>query len=191
MLYSENTYFLTKSKSKWISTGLQSNFTFVPVIKLGGHRGQRITFTEEMWQDFLNQKCNIMCSFAQKSQSPEISCSGIKISVEWIENNSKKIIKIQHATDVFYISYEALHEMWKLADVILSRIELLKLLDYNKYYGEILQCAGMLQGNVRERIEYALNSTISEQASITKELMMYEMDRIFCDLDFQTMFNIV
>lgn len=46
------TYFLNKSKSKWICVGLDSDFNFEPVIRLMGNRGQGVTLNADTWSDF-------------------------------------------------------------------------------------------------------------------------------------------
>ncbi|KAK4882448.1 hypothetical protein RN001_005767 [Aquatica leii] len=124
-LYAQSTFALNKSQTKWISVGLCAELQFDPVVKLMG-KGQCITLTEIEWKTLVCYRSIITNSFAGYATTPSYhEVCGVKITMEWM-NKAKKVLKMQRAEETIYLAYDSVHEMWKLCDLIMTRLELLK-----------------------------------------------------------------
>ncbi|XP_071054857.1 uncharacterized protein [Onthophagus taurus] len=181
-LFSESTYYLNKSRTKWISVGMSANLHFDPVIRLMG-KGQCITFTEDEWKNVINSRQLIMNSFVgDLSTPPHFVVSGVTCSSQWIEN-VRKVLKMERGSEIFYLAYDSLHELWKLSDLVSSRVEVLNCMEYKNYYDSVIDVVSTMQGDIKSNILVASNGVPSEHLCVTKELLVYGMDKVLLDLD--------
>lgn len=185
-LYSEKIYFINKSHTKWVAVGLCSEMFFEPVVRIMG-KGQCITLKEVDWKNILSYKSTITSSFGSRAPSQLVLC-GINIACEWIEN-ARKILKLERNAESVYLAYDSLHELWKVGDVINTRFEILKNLEYKTYYDEVIKTVSAMAGDMKQNVVAVMNGTCCEQTCITKELLLYGVDKILWDIDLHNLFN--
>ncbi|KAK4886038.1 hypothetical protein RN001_002309 [Aquatica leii] len=168
---------------KTVTPGLCAELQFDPVVKLMG-KGQCITLTEIEWKTLVCYRSIITNSFAGYATTPSYhEVCGVKITMEWM-NKAKKVLKMQRAEETIYLAYDSVHEMWKLCDLIMTRLELLKRLEYKRYYDSIIDTIALKGGDVKEGIIRIVSKIcVSEYSCITKELLIFGMDKILLDID--------
>lgn len=176
------TYFLNKSKSKWMTVGLESDWNFQPVIRLMGARGQGITLDSETWKDFKRFRDSINKAINTEDVDKSMNINNLQLSFVLIDNR-RKILKANVGNDVVYLSYESLREIWRLSDVITFRLELLESYNFAEFYYACLDLALTFKGDLSKRLESIFNGSCTEYVAIFKELLANEIDRVMYDLD--------
>ncbi|KAK4885272.1 hypothetical protein RN001_001543 [Aquatica leii] len=182
-LYAQSTFTLNKSQTKWISVGLCAELQFNVVVKLMG-KGQCITLTEIEWRTLVCYRSIITNSFTGYATTPSYhEVCGVKITTEWMDK-AKKVLKMQRAEETIYLAYDSVHEMWKLCDLIMTRLELLKRLEYKRYYDSVIDTIALKGGEVKEGIIRIVSKIcVSEYSCITKKLLIFGMDKILLGID--------
>lgn len=182
LLLSPLTYFLNKSKSKWISVGLDSYANFEPVIRLMGGRGQCITLDSTMWGEFKASKDAINKAINSKTADNFMNINKLSISFIWVDNY-RKVLKGSVGSDSIYLSYESLRELWKVSDVVTFRLGLLESYHFADFYYTCLDLAATFEGDLRQRLETVFNGSCTEYIAIFKELLVNGIDRVMFDFD--------
>lgn len=185
-LFSETVYALNKSRTKCVAIGLSADLHFEPVVRLMG-KGQCLTLTENDWHNIIMYKSTITNSFANQSPSQIVLC-GVSISCDWMENVCK-ILKLERGGEYVYIAYESLHELWNVADLVATRLKLLRTVNYKAYYDSVINALAAMDGDVKRNMLTMLNESCSEQICISKEVMLYNFDKILLDVDLFKLFH--
>lgn len=189
-LLSPVTYFLNKSKTKWVLVGLDSDSNFDPVVRIMGTRYQNVTLDEETWNEFKGAKDSINKTLnAQYYLDRRVTLKKVRVSFDRTENN-RRILKASVGTDSVYLSYESLRELWKLDDVITSRLELLKSYDFAQFYYNSLNLATTFVGDLKQRLDVVFNQNVNECVMMFKELMLNRVDQVLYDFDLLQAFNV-
>lgn len=181
-LLSQSTYFLNKSNSKWVCTGLDVDLFFEPTVKIIGMKKQSISMNEEEWRRFTLWKCKIMKYFTDEANEfPILHNLNIRMTFGCFDGVNK-ILKLEKNGGCLYIAYEGLLELWRLQELIDSRLDNLKSIEYGKYYKELIDALIAGEGDLKENVEKVMNGTVSERVCITKELLVYGLRKMYRDV---------
>ncbi|KAK9737885.1 hypothetical protein QE152_g10370 [Popillia japonica] len=163
-LLGERTFFLNKSRSKWISAGLSTDFE--PVIKIAGIKKQCVAFYEEEWERFLSEICNI---------------DDLRLTSECFDGITR-ILKIDKAGKCVHLSYEGLQELWRLKGVILTRLAFLKSLQFPEFYKNMIEYLSETDGDLNNEVEKMLNGVVSDCARLASELSLFSFQKMHKDI---------
>lgn len=177
-----STYFLNKSTTKWVSVGLSPGNDFDVRIKIAGAKKQCITLSAYEWKRFIEEK-NVLQRYVTKEVNlfPPLRMANLRISCECYDGVTK-VLKIEKDSDILYLSYEGLKELWRLAGLVNVRTEYLTSLQYEKHYKEILIYLSTREGDLFQEVEQMMNGVVSEYGAITMELLTIGLEKIVADV---------
>ena len=111
---------------------------------------------------------------------------GFQISCEWIENH-KKVLKIVHGNEWFYLAIEGLMEVWKYQEVVSTRLEYLKYLNMKAYYSQVMDVVTSMEGDLKTNVLQVINGNITEHLCTMKEFILFAFERIKFDYELRKM----
>lgn len=151
-IVNKTTYFLNKSRTKWVNIGLARQVKFQPIVQICSS-AEVYTFTENEWLTFLEKQGILVNYFL----SPEAITSNWQpvqtndYTISFKKVNVTKVIHILKETEEkssgIFLASESLFELFDLLRLIQVRIDVLKRQDFNSYYEDILKRAVRRQGN--------------------------------------------
>lgn len=183
-LLSPITYYLNRSKSKWVTVGLHIENNFEPVVRLSGTRNQSLTLDLPNWKLITDNIKTINSHFDDTTnRKDKIHLNGLTLSYDVLDS-STKVIKMDNGCEYIYLSYETLRELWRFEDVINCRMAYLEDLHYAQYY---FSCVDMIAtnpgGDIADKMRSLCNNTATDYTCITTELLLFGIDRIKSDID--------
>lgn len=187
ILINETTYFINKSKSKWISVGLSLERKYEAVIKLGGYKNnQHIIFNEDQWISFLNNQ-GIMLSFVHSDKNGWQPMSGNGYQIHFVFIGDAKIIKItQDGGNELFLAGDTINELSNLVNLIKYRYDMLKSIEFSKYYDSLLGGLSLTNGDVIKNV-YDIISPFknlnNENICCVLELLNFYSDCIIEDVE--------
>jgi hypothetical protein len=185
ILFNENTYFLNKSKSKYVSTGLGVSNGFKPVIKIAGGKNQCVTFDLLEWRQFLtNQGVVTNWFYATDDRWSPITVSNLSIEFVWIVD--RKVIKItQKKGSEIYLALETISGLWELLPIIKYRIDFLITQNFHAYYDNFVnRIAKTTDENLFSAMEKIIDSNPPNENIVSMlEIIRIDPGAIKADID--------
>lgn len=187
-LLNQRTYPINKSKSKFATVGLCGYGPFGPAVVLHGQKNDWVLFEEWEWNLLAENEGVIKNYFeARDVQVQTVNLSNAKrITFTTIGPNKVILLQDQTGSEV-YLGIESLEELWTLLPVIHYRVELLKNLEFAKFYGSIIKGVATLPGTVKENIEnvlFGLNIA-TDNVLCMLEMLKFQEHIITCDIEIE------
>ncbi|KAK4872010.1 hypothetical protein RN001_016134 [Aquatica leii] len=186
-LIDQNVYNLNKSKTKFISVGMNCANHFCPSVKIFATYKQEIVFTEEEWVWFLELREKIHRCF----QSTEAICEPIKVGTKTIIFeiiDQKKILKIVGAeNEEVYLGRESLWEIWKLAVLINYRLNQIVLKEFSNFYDTVINAVFDLPGDAKTNISNVLDQFLSKTDVVCcmLEVVTFYPEKVVFDVELE------
>lgn len=182
-LVGEKIFFLNKSHSKWICIGLLPFRDFEPTLKIVGVKKQCVCFNSKEWDWLMAETIHLRKYFDyHNGVFPSVKGMNMRLSPESFDGVSR-ILKIEKGGEYVYLSYEGLLELWRLKETVECRLAVLKDMEYNRFYNDMVQCVAANGGEIDLEIEKMYNGVVSESVCIMKELTMYWPQKIKNDVN--------
>lgn len=182
VLLNESTYFLNKSKSKWISVGF--SLEKKPTIKIAGQKkNQYVIFNEEQWISFLNSE-GIMQSFIfyNYEWQPRLENG---FFIHFLNIGDTRVIKItqENGNEVFLAS-DTLNQIVGLQHIVKYRLEILKSYDFLNYYSVLISGLSSKSGDIIKNV-YDVISPLKNSVNVCSvlELLHFYPDCIIEDVE--------
>lgn len=184
VLLNWRSYALNKSRTKFVSVGLKPHSGFPPVVEIFGNKNDFTVFEEGEWMSLLSNRGVINNYLVNpKLQVPTINIGRKNIHFQTL---TKKVIRIDCVdSPPVILGQESVQELWRLATIINGRIELLKALEFENFYNNIIRGASEINedcGNVIVNVVSGLKP-MSEPAMCMLELLKYVPEVINCDIE--------
>lgn len=171
---SQQVYYLNKSRTKWVVVGLAPDLHFEPILTIAGAKKQNIAMKANQWKHFLGYQNYLTEMFmGNKGDTYTLKIGDVSVNFERVEKH-KKVLKMSRGGEEIFLAYETLKELWKLAEILTDRLEILREKNYCKYYDDMINCIVNLEGDITDRISKFFNGVINENAIVTKELMLFD-----------------
>lgn len=172
----ETRYFLNPSRSKYISIGIYfKDNCFNPCVCIGGVKFKNFVLLDDGdWGRFLTFKQQITSSMANFENSESIKLNSCTITFE--NFNDLTVLKLEdYFANSVYLANESLVGLWNLSEIIQYRLDVLKALNFDRYFKNILSTIppyvhGNLVDNIYRKIQPA-NSPLSENVCIALEFV--------------------
>lgn len=182
-LLGERIFFLNKSRSKWVCTGLSIDSNFEPVVKIGGVKKQCIAFYEQEWELFMAESVNIKGYFEYcRGIFPMRDLQDIKLSSECFDGVTR-ILKIERAGDCVFLSFEGLSELLRMKKVVSTRVALLKSLKFHDFYKSMVIYLSKTAGDLSNEVEKMFEGIPTESTALTTELLTYGFQKMYSDVN--------
>lgn len=184
----QRTYPLNKSRSKFATVGLSCSGSFGAVVVLHGQKNDWVLLDEV--------ELKTLCEYQSIIRSYYYSGGDFQHQPVVINNlkkicfrafGAKKVILLQELCgSEVYLGIESVVELWELLPLINYRKEVLKSLEFSKFYSNIIRGVASLPGDCKSNIESVLlNLNInSENVLCMREMLKYAEDIIRCDVEF-------
>lgn len=135
----ETRYFLNSSKSKYVSVGIYfNNNYFTPCVCIGGLKFKNFILLDDGdWTKLLSFKQHISNSMLQSESSKAINLNSCIINFENFKDI--RVLKLEdNFANSVYLGDESLTGLWALSDIIQYRLDMLKDLNFDYYFKNIL-----------------------------------------------------
>ncbi|KAF5278258.1 hypothetical protein FQA39_LY18370 [Lamprigera yunnana] len=181
------TIYLNKSKSKWISVGLYYPFEFASVVKIFGRSKQYVIFKEEEWIQFHEQRENINKYFQTFDTMWKPRQIGSKtLTFEMIEE--KKILKIEDMSgNEVYLGWESVSEVWSLESVLRYRLSYSSGSNFKYFYEDVIRAVAEMSGDVKINIYNIINrlSEKSDDVCCMLEVLLFMPEKALFDVQLE------
>lgn len=175
----KTTYFLNKSKTKWVNIGLGREVNFHPVVQIGG-AAETYTFNENEWFEFLENQ-GILANYFFTPDAISNTWQPVQtnsVTIYFKKVNWTKVIHLvrqqEDNSPGIFLGSESLFELIDLVRLIEARINVLKSQDFNTFYEEALKKAIRRSGNFIVAIYDLLRlETSSENSCALLELLQW------------------
>lgn len=190
-MLSEQVFFLNKSKSKYLTVGFNTDILFSPTIRFAATRSyQVVDMSREDFIAFLELEqwitniCENWSTITQNDNRSEIKQCG-KITVMFYDVKTKPVLQIFKSQDtVMFLGQESLKSVFFLAQLILTKLQLLEEHQFREFYESILRRSCKRQGNVLENIKELLKvMKPDENTCALKQLVLFEPDVVQKDME--------
>jgi hypothetical protein len=153
VLINESVYYLTKSKSKWVSVGFSLERKYNPVIKLGGNKNnQQVVFNEDQWISFLNNQGS-MLNYIHSNSFGWNPMQGNGYEIHFVFVGDTRIIKItQCGENEIFLAGDTINEIANLADLVNYRFGILKNQEFSKYFNLLISGVASTNGDLIKNI---------------------------------------
>lgn len=179
VLLTRKSYALNISKTKYVSVGLRSHAGFQPVIVINGNKNDWVLLDESEWVMLLKQQGILSHYFYTPNvHSPKCVDIGSKTIVFHRIDQTKVISLRGDEGDEVCLGVESVAELWRLAQIVEFRIELLKDLNFYPFYAEVVKGVASIPGDWKVNIESVLLPL--KTAKLENAVCMLEMLR-YCD----------
>ncbi|KAF5283633.1 hypothetical protein FQA39_LY17262 [Lamprigera yunnana] len=187
MLFNQTIYYLNKSKSKWISVGLNYPFEFASVVKIFGRSKQYVKFKEEECIQFQEQRENINKYFQIVDTMWKPRQIGLKtLLFEMIER--KKILKIEDMSgNEVYLGWESVSEVWSLESVLRYRLSGSSASNFKYFYEDVIMAVAEMSGDVKINIYNIINrlSEKSDDVCCMLEVLLFMPEKALFDVQLE------
>lgn len=172
VIVGERRHKLNKSRSKYVSTGLSSDFCYNPCIKLCGNKCDAIIFDEMDWNHFLTFQGYISNYIHTNVKTEPIDAGNFSIQFMQISNSA--VVKIVKNNSYIYMGYESICKLWEVLPLVKYGVDMLKRQQFNNYFNNVRRELQRRGGNVFENavnlIERSNNSN-NENVYMLMELV--------------------
>lgn len=184
----QRTYPLNKSRTKFATVGLSCSGSFGAVVVIHGQKNDWMLLDEVEWKTLCEYQSIIRsnyCSGGDFQQQPVVINSSKRICFQKIGANKVILLQELCGSEV-YLGIESVVELWELLSLIDYRKEVLKSLEFPKFYCNIIRGVASLSGDCKNNIESVLlNLNInSENVLCMREMLKYAEHIIRCDVEF-------
>lgn len=184
---SQHVYYLNKSRTKWVVVGLAPDLHFEPILAIAGAKKQNIVMKANQWKHFLGHQNHLTDMFMENNgDTYTFKIGDVSVNFERVERHRKVLKLSRGGGEEIFLAYETLKELWKLAEILTERLEILREKNYGKYYDELVNYIVNLEGDIMDRCMKFFNGVINENAIITKELMLYDGMKMKRDVQLAT-----
>lgn len=187
VLLTPRSYPLNKSKSKFATVGLCCYGSFGTAVVLHGQKNDWILLDDAEWK-ILCENAGLIRNYLYSSgefQPQPVAINGMKkICFHTIGENKVILLQDRTASDV-YLGAESIVELWELVSLIDYRKEILKTLEFDKFYVNIINGVANFPGDYKNNIESVLaNLNIkSDNVLCMREMLKYAEQIIRCDVE--------
>lgn len=185
-LLNTTNYPLNKSRTKFVAVGFGCYQPFAPAVVIYGQKNDVAVFNETEWNALMENQGIISSYFSSKDFHPQsLNISNGK-RIKFNSVGGKKVIILQDwAGSEVYLGLESITECWELQHLLEYRIQLLKSLEFEKFYSSVIKGIWELPGEFKTNIEnvlYNLNIK-SDNVAIMLEVLKYGVEIIKCDIE--------
>jgi hypothetical protein len=185
VLLNSTTFFLNKSRTKYVSVGLSVGSHYNPVIHLCGNRNQHVSFHEEDWNLFLQYQgliTNYLFSNEDTREWNPITLNHKTLHFETF--NSRRNIKIVDKDVVLWLGSETVFTLWELLPLIINRMEILKKQEFFVFYDNLIRNLCTMSGDIIENVQFAMKPfAVNVNSYCIKELIHYAPKVFAIDVD--------
>lgn len=169
----ERRYYLTPSKSKYVSVGLCRDFGFKPCIIIGGCRGEQIMFDEKQWQEMCDNSQTILNLFyGSNDYNPVEAVHTSSHIIAYETFKDIQIVKVSNRLgNYIYLGQETTGKLFEVKSLILHTIATLKKFDFAKYLSLMLEEVKQSYGTIKENILKKISSSHCDNTCILFELV--------------------
>jgi len=180
ILINKSTYYLNKSKSKWVSVGFSLERKYNPIIKIGGIKNnQCIILNEDQWISFLNNE-GIMMNFIHSNSLGWQPMQGNGYEIHFVFIKDSRIIKItQEGGNEIFLAGDTINQIMKLAELIKYRFNMLKSQEFVNYYNVFIGGIAAKNGDVLQNV-YNIISPLKNLNSVNIYCML-ELLNLYSD----------
>lgn len=182
------TYHLNKSRGKFATVGLCCNGSFGAVVVIHGQKNDWMLLDEVEWKTLCEYQSiirNYFCSGGDFQQQPMVINNLKRICFRAIGVNKVIVLQELCGSEV-YLGIESVVELWELLSLIEYRKEVLKSLEFHKFYCNVIKGVANLPGDCKNNIESVLSNLNihSENVLCMREMLKYAEQIIRCDIEF-------
>lgn len=186
VLLNSRSYPLNKSRSKFVAVGLYCYQSFAPTVLIYGQKNDWILLNETEWKTFVENEYVISNYFSSGACQPSpVKLSGLKRICFDVVGGRKVVILQDKCGSEVYLGIESLVECWELLSLLEYKMELLRSLEFEKFYSKLIEGVWELPGDFKTNIEnvlYTLNIK-SDNVVCMRELLKYGSETIRCDIE--------
>lgn len=182
----KTTYPLNKSQTKFVSVGLRPDSGFWPIVQIYGEKNDWVTFDEPEWKQLIESQIAILNYWSVR----DVTFQPLTIyskSIAFLTIGPNKVIHIRDQCGAeIYLGLESLLELWELVILINLKLELVRGLDFNQFYGSIITGVADLPGEAKSNILTVLAPVIqaqSENAYCMLEMVKFAEEIINADIE--------
>lgn len=189
ILINPRAYVLNRSQTKSVSVGLKSHSNFTPVIEIYGNKHDWVVLEEDEWIALLEIEGTLRNYF---NYYPTAQWQPINVGTKTVVFHSigaKRVLTITSTEGgEVCLAGESLQELWTLGHIISDRIDILKSLEFAKFYANLIKGVAKVPADPRIVILdviHSLKVTKSENNVCMLELLKYAPSIIECDVEIE------
>lgn len=188
VLLNSSSYPLNKSRSKFAAVGLHYYGAFAPVVLIYGPKNDWTLLSRSEWEALVENQgviSNYFCSGDFLPQ-PVIISNEKRICFQRVGPTKVIILQDKCGSEV-YLGVESIAECWELLHLLEYKMEVLKSLEFEKFYSNIIRGVSTMPGEFKSNIENVLSTLNikSDNVVCMLEMLKFALDIIQCDIEME------